>query len=87
MREQSPYPQKEKCYIVGTDLHCYRCGEPSEIIGVFMGKPDVKSEPRLVYKVLFSDGIEDYIPVSEIGYAYTLITWHDIIKGKIPQVK
>jgi len=87
MRESRPYPRLEKCYIVGTDLHCFRTNEPAEIIGIFMGEPDKKSKPRLVYKVLYSDGVEDFIPVSEVGGFYEIITFVDIINGKIPKVK
>ncbi len=85
--ERIIYPIKEKAFIVGIDYHCYRAGTPAEIIGVFMGKPDRRLEPRLVYEVEYSDGIRDFVCVSEVGNIYKIITLQDIIKGKIPKVE
>lgn len=76
----------EKAYIVGTHHYCFRAGEPSEIVGVVISTPD-KSEPRLAYKVLYSDGAEDFIAVSDVGVNYEIISWWDIIKSKIPKIQ
>lgn len=70
----------EKVYLIGTHHYCFRHGIPSEIIGVVMGKPDKNSKPRLAYKVEFSDGVVDFVPVSEIDINYKIVTFTDILK-------
>lgn len=80
--EKQEYPKMEKVYVVGTHHYCFRAGEPSLIVGVKMGKPDEKSEPRLVYEVEYSDGAKDQICASEVGNIYKILTFADIKSGK-----
>lgn len=76
----------EKAYIVGIHHYCFRSGQPAEIVGVVIGTPG-GLEPRLAYKVLYSDGVEDYVVVADIDVNYKIITFWDIINGKIPKVE
>jgi len=79
---KNTFPIIEKAYLVGTHHYCFRAGTPSEIIKVVVGTPDKKSSPRICYEVEYSDGIKDYVPISEVGINYEIITFKDIIKGK-----
>jgi len=63
----------EKIFIIGTHKDSFRSGELSEIIGVKNVSPSFKHDWRLCYEVEFTDGVVDYIPVSEIGYNYRIV--------------
>jgi hypothetical protein len=73
----------EDMYVVGTNIHCFRAGEPALIIGF---KIDLKRE-RFVYIIRFSDNVTDAIPLIELNTIYEVISFKDIIKGNIPKIK
>ena len=76
--------KREKVYLVGTHRYSFRAGEPAEIIGVEMTTPK-QLLPRLSYHIRFSDYVEDWVAIDDGDY-YKIITFTDIINGKIPQV-
>lgn len=71
--------KSQKCYLIGLHSACFRFGEISEIIGVAMVTPDSKKTDRLAYKIVFFDGVEDYVPISEVGVNYQIITVRQVI--------
>ena len=75
----------EKAYYVGTHPHTLYAGIPAEIIGVVLATPTGLKE-RLSYHVRWSNGREDWIPVHD-NKAYEIISFNDIINGKIPKIK
>lgn len=53
--------RKQPVTITGRHPYTYRCGEPAIIIGVHWdGIPS-----RVCYKIIFQDGVEDSVPISE----------------------
>ncbi len=87
--EDGIYPIYEKAYLVGINPYCYRSGEPSEIIDVIIYTPKHNSPQRLCYKIKFFDGAIDYIPSTEVGHNYKIITFANLVSGeyasKFPQ--
>lgn len=54
----------EPAVFIGTHAYSYRRGEPAEILRVVIVTPDGLA-PRACYHVRFSDGVEDYTPISD----------------------
>ena len=81
----------EDAYLVGIHRYSYRAGEPAKIIGVTMYTPfqtvhkDEISIPRPCYHIIFPDGIEEYIPVSDF-LNFAIISETDVEKNKIPPI-
>lgn len=50
-----------KTYLVGIHRYSYRSGIPAEIVGVEVVKPDANLEPRLCYRIRWSDLYEDWV--------------------------
>jgi len=50
--------------IRGTHQYSFRAGEWGEIIAVKISQPE-KLEPRVVFVVLYDDGMADTIPLSD----------------------
>lgn len=76
----------EKAFLVGIHRYCFRAGEPSEIIGVKMTRKSVVEDFRLCYLIEFYDGTQDYVPVSEVGTHWKVISFRDIFEGEIPKI-
>lgn len=52
-------------YIVGVHLYCFRPGDPAQILdSVLYSSDNLSNRPCL--HVIFSDGVEDYIPISDL---------------------
>lgn len=80
---ENTHPKREKVYLLGIHHHAFRNGETSEVTGVKMILPILGQEPSLAYEVEFSDGVTDVVPVSEIGSLYKIITFSEIVGGKL----
>lgn len=52
--------------ITGHHPYAFRCGEPAKIIGVVMVDPENHLSPRPCFHVRFADGVEDWIPLSDV---------------------
>ena len=77
----------DKCYSVGVNRLCFRAGEPAEIKRIGYQWVDVNPpDYRLVYEIEFYDGETDTIPLKEVGTAWKIISFKDIINGNIPKV-
>ena len=80
----------EKIYITGTHPDAFRAGEPAEIIGVKMCTPSSDSlidtyKRRICYHILFSDGQEDYVPITD--KCWEISTFSDLIRLGAPEVE
>jgi hypothetical protein len=75
--------ETDKAYYVGTHRYSFKSGDPAEIVGVKMVTPELE-EQRLCYHIRWSDGCEDFVPVSD--NTYKIIGFNDIVSGNIPDV-
>ncbi len=55
---------KGKAYLVGTNIHSFRSGEPALIKGVVWSYPK-DLERRLCYVVEYDDGFIDYVAMHD----------------------
>ena len=58
--------QEQPAYIVASHYHSFRPGESARIIDVVYYRPECDFEFRFCYKVVYSDFVEDLIPLSEV---------------------
>ena len=71
--------KKEKVYLTQNNSNGYKYSTPAEIVGVSMCTPD-GLKPRLCYRLLWSDGKEDFVPMENGDY--TIITFDELFKNK-----
>lgn len=77
---------RDKAYIIGTNIHSFRVGQPAEIVGVemitpdFTNFPDAKMVPRLCYNAVWADSVEDWIAVSDVEN-YKIVPFAEILEA------
>ncbi|MEI6057695.1 MAG: hypothetical protein WCQ60_01845 [bacterium] len=82
----SPKKSREKAFLVGIHPYAFRPGTPAEIIGVYFATPK-GHKTRPCYRIRFSDGKKDWVPLSEIHGTiptHVIISELDVRVGKIP---
>lgn len=73
---------KEKtAYIVGLHPYSYNSGKRAMIVGVRLIKPSKNLDWRPCFMVSHTNGKIDYIPISEIGTNYKIVTKSEKIKA------
>ncbi len=76
----------EAAYLVGTHPDMFQAGKPARILGVETVSPgNGKLEPRVCYHLLFANGEEDWIPLSESAN-FKIISKHEFDRGEFPPV-
>ena len=53
-------------YIMGKHRYSFRCNEAAEVIGVYYVTPFQYEEARFCYKLRYSDGTIDYVPLTSV---------------------
>ena len=53
-------------YIMGKHRYSFRCNEAAEVIGVYYVTPLQSEIALFCYKLRYSDGTIDYIPLSSV---------------------
>ena len=82
--------KNEDVYLVATNKNLFRAGIPAKIIKVVMVTQGNELSPRLCYQVRFSDGKKDWVPISDWGNSYKIITFSEILtnlKNKAYEIK
>ena len=76
--------ENQRAFLVSTHRDHFQAGQPAEILGVRFITPDGLT-PRTCYHLLFPDGREDFMPLSE-AHHFEIISEDDHVAGKIPAV-
>ena len=69
---------KKTAYVVGVHPHCFRRGEPAEVINVCNISPGGGFGSRMCYEVKYLDGFVDYVAISDIAENYNMGTFDDM---------